>query len=251
MHSPRLQAPPPCFASRARWVSERLWCAGVSPPISRHPGFERALALLLQVVAQAAAVAAMEIPACMNDITDTQRAALAKELGYRKIGKELPDGVSLSDVVKSLPKEVGGGGHGEASHPAGGLVRGGGQGEGATRPTPSHLPLRSRSCINTIIGPRQAVIPPPGWRNWAGLDHAFSATSAIRPTRRAAPTLTPALPLRQVFELDHGKAWRAVLTSIVSMSACLYLISISPWYLLPFAWALAGTAFTGVSSSVR
>lgn len=50
-----------------------------------------------------------------------------------------------------------------------------------------------------------------------------------------------------MFELDHGKAWRAVLTSIVSMAVCEYLISIAPWYLLPFAWALAGTAFTGVS----
>jgi len=100
-----------------------------------------------------AAATAIAIPASMNDISDAERHSLAKELGYRKIGKELPDGVTLNDVVQSMPKEV--------------------------------------------------------------------------------------------FELDHGKAWRAVLTSIASMSACLYLISISPWYLLPFAWALAGTAFTG------
>lgn len=86
-------------------------------------------------------------------VSDEERAALAKEMGYTKIGKELPDHVTLNTIVQTLPKEV--------------------------------------------------------------------------------------------FELDHGKAWRAVLTSIVSMSACLYLISISPWYLLPFAWALAGTAFTG------
>ena len=42
----------------------------------------------------------------MNDISDDERHALAKELGYRKIGKELPDGVSLNDVVQSMPKEV-------------------------------------------------------------------------------------------------------------------------------------------------
>ena len=42
------------------------------------------------------------------------------------------------------------------------------------------------------------------------------------------------------------QAWGAVLTSIVSMSASLYLISVTPWYLLPFAWFVAGTAFTGV-----
>ncbi len=52
----------------------------------------------------------------------------------------------------------------------------------------------------------------------------------------------------QVFQLNETKAWGAVLTTLVSVSASLYLISISPWYLLPFAWFLAGTAFTGVSS---
>jgi omega-6 fatty acid desaturase (delta-12 desaturase) len=51
-----------------------------------------------------------------------------------------------------------------------------------------------------------------------------------------------------VFELNPLKAWGAVVTSLVSMSASLYLISISPWYLLPFAWFIAGTAFTGVGA---
>ena len=46
------------------------------------------------------------------------------------------------------------------------------------------------------------------------------------------------------------KAWGAVVTSIVAMSASLYLISVSPWYLLPFAWFIAGTAFTGVSGAL-
>lgn len=50
---------------------------------------------------------------------------------------------------------------------------------------------------------------------------------------------------QEVFELNHTKAWTAVFVSIASMAASLYLISISPWYMLPFAWALAGTAFTG------
>ena len=31
------------------------------------------------------------IPTSMNSISDEERASLAKELGYRKIGKELPD----------------------------------------------------------------------------------------------------------------------------------------------------------------
>ena len=55
----------------------------------------------------------------------------------------------------------------------------------------------------------------------------------------------------QVFELNPVRAWGAVITSLVSMAASLYLISVSPWYLLPFAWALAGTAFTGVCSQDR
>ncbi|GLC49668.1 hypothetical protein PLESTB_000273500 [Pleodorina starrii] len=95
--------------------------------------------------------AALSVP--VNQLTDEERANLARELGYKSIGRELPDHVTLMDIVKSMPPEV--------------------------------------------------------------------------------------------FELDHGKAWRSVLTSITAMSACLYIISISPWYLLPFAWALAGTAFTG------
>lgn len=49
----------------------------------------------------------------------------------------------------------------------------------------------------------------------------------------------------EVFELNHARAWSGVLITLTSVSACLYLISIAPWYLLPFAWALAGTAFTG------
>lgn len=55
----------------------------------------------------------------------------------------------------------------------------------------------------------------------------------------------------QVFELNMVKAWGAVATTLISVSASLYLISVSPWYLLPFAWFIAGTAFTGVSSTGR
>jgi hypothetical protein len=51
----------------------------------------------------------------------------------------------------------------------------------------------------------------------------------------------------QVFELNMWKAWGAVATAVASFAASLYLISICPAPLLPFAWALSGTAFTGVS----
>lgn len=122
--------------------------------------------------------AALTVP--VNQLSDDERAQLAKELGYKSIGRELPDGVTLTDIVKSMPSEV--------------------------------------RCF-----PTAASI----WNYVFQLSH------------RATHCL-------QVFELDHGKAWRSVLTSVVSMAASLYLISISPWYLLPFAWFLSGTAFTGV-----
>ena len=35
-----------------------------------------------------------------------QRAALAEQLGYRTIGAELPEDVSLGDVIQSMPKSV-------------------------------------------------------------------------------------------------------------------------------------------------
>ncbi|KAF5828427.1 chloroplast w6 desaturase [Dunaliella salina] len=96
---------------------------------------------------------AVALPMPVHQMDETQRAELAAETGYRSIGKELPDDVTLSKIIKSMPPEV--------------------------------------------------------------------------------------------FEIDHSKSWRAVLISVCSFAASLYLISISPWYLLPFAWALSGTAFTG------
>lgn len=55
----------------------------------------------------------------------------------------------------------------------------------------------------------------------------------------------------EVFEFNMWKAWGAVFVAVASMAASEYLISVAPWPLLPFAWALAGTAFTGVSSAGR
>lgn len=52
----------------------------------------------------------------------------------------------------------------------------------------------------------------------------------------------------QVFEINPLRAWGAVATTVVSVALSVYLISISPWYMLPFAWVFAGTAWTGVSA---
>lgn len=90
----------------------------------------------------------------VSSLGDEERAALAEQYGYRKIGKELPDDVTLQDVIKSLPQEV--------------------------------------------------------------------------------------------FEIKPLRAWSAVAITLASVSLSMYLISISPWYMLPFAWAFAGTAATGL-----
>jgi omega-6 fatty acid desaturase (delta-12 desaturase) len=138
-------------------------------------------------------------------MTDEDRAALAKEMGYNRIGKELPDDVTLGNIVQSMPKDVG------IEHQIGNAC-------GVHRHAERWWQSMRGSCRHLRNRARQPAQP-----------HTHTHTHA-----------TP-----QVFELDHGKAFGAVLTSIVSMSVCLYLIHISPWYLLPACWALAGTAFTG------
>ena len=45
------------------------------------------------------------------------------------------------------------------------------------------------------------------------------------------------------------KAWGAVAIAVSSFALSLYIISICPAPLLPFAWAFSGTALTGVSST--
>ena len=86
-------------------------------------------------------------------LPDEDRAALAERLGYRQIGKELPDSVTLQDIIKSLPEEV--------------------------------------------------------------------------------------------FEINPVKAWSAVALTLASVSASIFFIAVSPWYLLPLAWAFASAAWTG------
>ncbi|CAK8571093.1 unnamed protein product [Lathyrus sativus] len=51
---------------------------------------------------------------------------------------------------------------------------------------------------------------------------------------------------KKVFEIDEMKAWTRVLISVASYALGLFLISKAPWYLLPLAWAFAGTAGTGL-----
>lgn len=92
--------------------------------------------------------------ASVSTLSEAERTALARSYGYRSIGKELPEDVTLGKIVQTLPDEV--------------------------------------------------------------------------------------------FEIDDFKAWRAVALTIGAVAGSLWLIGHSPWYLLPFSFALAGTAATGL-----
>eukprot|EP01023_Acetabularia_acetabulum_P043447 TRINITY_DN433_c0_g1_i4.p1 TRINITY_DN433_c0_g1~~TRINITY_DN433_c0_g1_i4.p1 ORF type:complete len:420 (-),score=52.73 TRINITY_DN433_c0_g1_i4:211-1470(-) len=98
--------------------------------------------------------AALTAPLSPATLSDEQRATWAKQIGFDQIGRELPSDVTLSDIVRSLPKEV--------------------------------------------------------------------------------------------FEIDHAKSWKSFFLTAGSVALSMYGISICPWYLLPFAWFIAGTAATGL-----
>lgn len=80
------------------------------------------------------------------------------------------------------------------------------------------------------------------------MSDAIPQCATVHSCLRLTP-LCRLFPVRaaQVFELNPIKAWSAIAITLTSVAASLYLISVSPWYLLPFAWFIAGTAFTGVS----
>ncbi|EFN51858.1 hypothetical protein CHLNCDRAFT_37265 [Chlorella variabilis] len=109
--------------------------------------------LTVRKAASAVDVGLAPCPPQVGQLSDDQRQELAKQFGFRSIGKELPNDVTLQDIIKTMPPEV--------------------------------------------------------------------------------------------FELNMWKAWSAVFVAVTSFAASLYLISICPAPLLPFAWALSGTAMTG------
>jgi omega-6 fatty acid desaturase (delta-12 desaturase) len=50
---------------------------------------------------------------------------------------------------------------------------------------------------------------------------------------------------KEVFQKNMFKAYTNVFITFTAMVLSEYILTITPWYLLPFAWAFAGTAFTG------
>ncbi|NJR69221.1 MAG: fatty acid desaturase [Synechococcales cyanobacterium CRU_2_2] len=50
---------------------------------------------------------------------------------------------------------------------------------------------------------------------------------------------------QDIFEKSAARAWLSVAISVIAVAGSYVLLALSPWYLLPFAWALTGTALTG------
>lgn len=65
-------------------------CASPCPQVSHTPA--------------AAAIDAPAVP--IGELPLEERQRLAEQWGYKTIGAELPEGVSLTDIVKSMPQEV-------------------------------------------------------------------------------------------------------------------------------------------------
>lgn len=56
--------------------------------------------------AQQPSVRAAAVSVPVDQLSDAERQQLAHQYGYTKIGKQLPDGVTLSQIVKSMPSQV-------------------------------------------------------------------------------------------------------------------------------------------------
>ena len=50
--------------------------------------------------------AAISLSVPVEQLSDSERQQVAHQYGYSKIGKKLPEGVTLSQIVKSMPSEV-------------------------------------------------------------------------------------------------------------------------------------------------
>ena len=110
---------PTCLPQLSRPVSlDCLCCAGANCPVPsalpltprhlaqatlRHQGLQRQ-----QLTARHIAHAALSMPQTtdIQKLSDEDRTELAHRLGYRQIGRELPDDVTLGQIIKSMPQEV-------------------------------------------------------------------------------------------------------------------------------------------------
>lgn len=73
----------------------------------------------------------------------------------------------------------------------------------------------------------------------------YLAVAEPLPSNVTLKDIMETLP-KEVFHKSYVKAIRSILTTFAFTALGIYLINLSPWYLLPFAWIFAGTAACGL-----
>ncbi|MFS7981856.1 putative acyl-lipid omega-6 desaturase (cytochrome b5) [Helianthus anomalus] len=108
------------------------------------------------------------------------------------------------------------------------------------------IPLRRGKTVKSVASPVTAPLPADGEQQRKELceSYGFRQIGEPLPDDVTLKNIIDTLP-KTVFEIDDTKAWKSVLISATSYALGLFMISKSPWYLLPLAWAWTGTAVTG------
>ncbi|KAI3814671.1 hypothetical protein L1987_14315 [Smallanthus sonchifolius] len=108
------------------------------------------------------------------------------------------------------------------------------------------IPLRRGKTVKSVASPVTApfLVDDAQQRKELCESYGFRQIGEPLPDDITLKNVIDTLP-KTVFEIDDGKAWKSVLISATSYALGLFMISKSPWYLLPLAWAWTGTAVTG------
>lgn len=103
--------------------------------------------------------------------------------------------------------------------------------------------------VKAVAVPAAPSVPSPPTDNAEYLkqlaqSYGFQQIGEPLPDDVTMRDIITSLP-KKVFEIDDTKALGSVLISVTSYAFGIFMISKSPWYLLPLAWAWTGTAITG------
>ncbi|KAL3695200.1 hypothetical protein R1sor_009276 [Riccia sorocarpa] len=105
---------------------------------------------------------------------------------------------------------------------------------------------RRNSGIYAIAAPvAPDTLEDPEVRARLAEEYGFQQIGEPVPSSVTLKKVIDSLP-KECFEINDFKAWRSVAITVASYALGLFLISKSPWYLLPFVWAFTGTAATGL-----
>ncbi|KAE9462599.1 hypothetical protein C3L33_05499, partial [Rhododendron williamsianum] len=116
------------------------------------------------------------------------------------------------------------------------------------------FPIKRTTIVRAVavpVAPSPAeILPSPAesaeYRIQLSKTYGFRQIGEPLPDNVTLKDIIGTLP-KKVFEIDDMKAWKSVLISVTSYVLGLFMISKSPWFLLPLAWAWTGTAITGDS----